>query len=89
MLSAEYIQLLFRLLFTMEANTMNPDQTAPNSSLIWVHIVCNLSYQSKSEDEQADDTCYERWEKGLKCTKAPHIYHLTCSLKKVLYDKGK
>ena len=28
--------------FIMDANTMNPDQTAPlGSSLIWVHIVCN------------------------------------------------
>ena len=27
--------------FTMEANTMNPDQAVPKgSSLIWVHIVC-------------------------------------------------
>ena len=76
-MSAAYIHLLSRLLFTMEANSMNPDQTASKSSLIRVHIVCNISYQSKSEDKQADSTCYERWEKGLKCTKAPHIYHLT------------
>ena len=29
----------------MEENTMNPDQTAPKSSLIWVHIVCNVVIQ--------------------------------------------
>ena len=29
----------FRLDFIMEANAMNPD---PGSSLIWVHIVCNI-----------------------------------------------
>ena len=28
--------------YTLEANTMNPDQ----SSLIWVHIVYNIAYQS-------------------------------------------
>ena len=30
----------FRLDLIMEANTMNPDQTA--LSLIWVHTVCNI-----------------------------------------------
>ena len=31
--------------FFMEANIMNPDQTTPKgSSLICVHIVCNMSY---------------------------------------------
>ena len=34
-----YIQEHFRLDFFVEVNTMNPDQTAPKSSLIWVHIV--------------------------------------------------
>ena len=33
------------------------------SSLIWVHIVCNIGYQSKSE-EKADDNCYEWPGKG-------------------------
>ena len=28
-MAAAYIQVLFRLDFNMEANTMNPDQTAP------------------------------------------------------------
>ena len=36
----------------MEANTMNPDQTAPMSSLIWIHSVCNISgYHSTSSDK--------------------------------------
>ena len=38
--------------FTIEANTMKPAQTAPNSldSLIWVHIIWNIpvNYQSIS-----------------------------------------
>ena len=43
--SAAYTQVLFRLDFILEANTMNTDQTAPHgSSLTWVHIVCNNSY---------------------------------------------
>ena len=40
--SAAYIQVQLSLEFSMEANSMNPDQTAPStvwSSLIWVHIV--------------------------------------------------
>ena len=32
--------------FIMEANTMNPDQTAP---LIWVHNVFNKGYQSTTQ----------------------------------------
>ena len=36
-----HIKLHLRLYFLMEANNMNPDQTAPSrSSLIRVHIVC-------------------------------------------------
>ena len=47
--TAAYIQANFRLDFSMEVNTMNPDQTAPfgprlRSSLIWVHIICNIGY---------------------------------------------
>ena len=42
---AAYIQVHFRQDFFMEANNMNPDQTAPKggSSLIWVDIVCNIA----------------------------------------------
>ena len=33
--------------FSMKENTMNFDQTGPKgSSLIWVHIACNIGYQS-------------------------------------------
>ena len=45
--------------FIMDANTMNPDQTAPWSSLIWVHIVCNIGYQSTYADERAGNNCRE------------------------------
>ena len=36
----------FRLLLIMEANTMNPDQTA---ALILVQIVCNINYQEHTQ----------------------------------------
>ena len=39
--------------FTVEANTMNLDR----SSLIWVHNVCDLGYQSTQADVTADDNC--------------------------------
>ena len=48
--------------FTMEANTMKPDQTAPiGSSLIWVHIVCNEGDKSTytKEDKRANSNCCE------------------------------
>ena len=35
-----YSNALETCTFTMEGNTMNTDQTAPRSSLIWVHSVC-------------------------------------------------
>ena len=43
-ISAAYMQVHFKLDFIMKANTINHDQTAPFSSLICVHIVCNLGY---------------------------------------------
>ena len=43
----------------MDANTMNPDQTAQGSSLILIHIVCNIGYRSTLADERADDSCHE------------------------------
>ena len=51
--------------FTMEANTINSDQTAPKgSSLIWVHIVCNIDYQSTQTDERTDNIGREWRERG-------------------------
>ena len=44
--SAAYIQIHLKLDFIMEANTMNPDQTAPK-----VHIVCNMGYPRRSRRE--------------------------------------
>ena len=43
-----FIQMHFKLDFIMEVNTINPDKTAPWSSLIRVHIFCNIGYQSVS-----------------------------------------
>ena len=40
--SAAYIQVHFRLDFLMEANIMNPDQTAPKEKSDQGHIVCNI-----------------------------------------------
>ena len=31
---------------------MNPDQTAPSSSLIWVYTVCNIGYLRTKADER-------------------------------------
>ena len=48
--------------FTMKANTMNPDQT----SLIWVHIVCNIAYQSAQTEDRADNNFHKEalnWKK--------------------------
>ena len=41
--------LLFQTTFIMEANSMNPDQTAPE----------NVGYQSTIADEKADTICHE------------------------------
>ena len=42
---------------------MDPDQTAPHgSSLIWVHSVCILGFQSTIADERAD----KKYMKGEK-----------------------
>ena len=46
---------------------MNPDQTAPKGS-VWVHIVCNLGYQSTYTEERADDYCREKRENGSNDT---------------------
>ena len=41
--------------FITEATTMNADQ----SSLIWVHIVCNIGHQCTWAEERADDNFCE------------------------------
>ena len=39
-----YIQVHFRQDCFIEANNMNPDETwSQGSSLIWIHIVCNIA----------------------------------------------
>ena len=50
--SAAYIQVHFRLLLITESKYFVPwSNYFLGSSLIWVHIVYNTGYQSKSEDE--------------------------------------
>ena len=41
---------------------MNADQGALLSSLIWVHIVCNIGYLSILADRGADYNCHEHQE---------------------------
>ena len=41
---------------------MNPDQTAQVSSLIWVHIVCNIGYKSTKQAKHV-----VKAEKGSMC----------------------
>ena len=54
--SSAYIQVHFRPDYIMEANAMNPDQTAPKgSSLIWVHSVCIIGHLSTQAEERVDD----------------------------------
>ena len=48
----------------MEANTVNPGHTAPESSLIQVHIVCNICFQRTQAEEKMEEICCEWWEKG-------------------------
>ena len=60
--SAAYIQKSFRLDFIMEANTMIPKQSA--ASLIWVHIVCIISYLSTQAEQREDDKSHDWQEKG-------------------------
>ena len=39
----------------METNNMNPNQTALKSSLIRVHIMCNIGYQSTLAAEKCPE----------------------------------
>ena len=34
---------------------MDPDQTAPKSSLIWVHTICKNDFLKSQADDKADD----------------------------------
>ena len=53
-MSTAYYSTALQTNFIMEANTMNPDQTAP-----MVHIVFSIGHQSLSVEERADDNCSE------------------------------
>ena len=53
-MSAAYIEVHFRLDFFMEANNMNPNQTATKEQfLIWVHIVFNIGYLRTEADKRS------------------------------------
>ena len=47
----------------IQANTINPDQTAPKDQT-WAYIICNIGYWSLLSDEQVDENCHEWQEKG-------------------------
>ena len=38
---------------SMEANSVDPEQTAPRSSLIWVHTVCHRGFLNISADKES------------------------------------
>ena len=38
---------------SIEANRVDPEQTAPRSSLIWVHTVCHRGFLNISADEKS------------------------------------
>ena len=61
MLSAEVVCCKQLLNITdelsIEANSLNPEQTAPRSSLIWVRTVCHRGFLNISAHRNADDFC--------------------------------
>ena len=56
MLSAELFLQTFQTYFCIQANSVDPDQAAPRSSLIWVHTVCKNDLKSQADDK-ADNYC--------------------------------
>ena len=58
-MSAVYIHMHIQIDFFMEANNMNPDQTAPR-----VHIVCNKGNLSIWANERAEEKSVIGGEKG-------------------------
>ena len=55
---AAYIQMHFRLLLIMEANTMNPSEQTDLDP-----IVCNIGYQSTQVDVRVEGLCLGLWER--------------------------
>ena len=51
-MSAVYNHVQFRLDFFMDANNMNPGQTAPKKQSDLGHIVCNTDYLRTQTDER-------------------------------------
>ena len=68
-MSATNVEVHFGLDFFMEAINMNPDQTAPQgSSLICVHIVCNIGYLNIYIKQMRE-----------QLTKAVGLIYITCT----------
>ena len=47
----------FQTYFCIQANSVDPDQTALRSSLIWVHTVCKNDLKSQAGDKADDNSC--------------------------------
>ena len=43
--------------FCIQANSVDPDQMAPRSHLIWVHTVCRNDLKSSADDKADDNFC--------------------------------
>ena len=54
----------FQIYFCIQPNSVDPDQTAPKGSLIWVHTVCKNDFLNSQADDKADDNCCEWQFKG-------------------------
>ena len=57
-----YIQMHFRLLLMMVANTMNPDQTSPNGSILSGSIIFTIKAIKVIKQLTADNNCRKWWE---------------------------
>ena len=64
--SAVCIQMHSRLIFHRSKHYEPWSDCSFRSSLIWVHIVCNIGHQNTKPEERADDDRHEYWQKGSK-----------------------
>ena len=46
---AYFYVVSFQTYFCIQANSLDPDQTAPRSSLIWVHTVCKNDFSNHKQ----------------------------------------
>ena len=63
MSSAKYSCKHFNPIFA-QANSVDLDQSAPRSSLIWVRTVWKSDFFKSQADHKADDHCYDWQLKG-------------------------